>query len=70
MPSHQPVLERAYELAGSGCFRTPGEVRAALAAEGYPPSDVFRLEERKTWARIRTVCGDACYGDRSAAMSE
>lgn len=65
MPLHQPVLERAYELANSGCFRTPGEVRAALAAEGYSPSDVFRLEERKTWARLRTVCGDACYGDQS-----
>lgn len=66
---HSPVLERAFELANSGCFRTPGEVRTALAAEGYSSADIYRVEERRAWARVRTACGDARYGTQPLAMS-
>jgi hypothetical protein len=36
MTSHRPTtLERAYELARSGSCRTVGEIKQALAGEGY-----------------------------------
>lgn len=65
----QSVLERAFELANSGRFRLPSEVRAVLAAEGYPTSEVFLLEKGATWSRLRTVCGDARYGQPGEALS-
>lgn len=53
------VIERAFELAESGRFRIPSEVRRALLKEGYTQSDVFGLEGKATWQQLRERCGNA-----------
>lgn len=54
-----PVVQRAFELADSGRFRIPSEVRRALVREGYTQSDVFGLEGKATWRQLRDRCGNA-----------
>jgi len=54
-----PVVQRAFELADSGRFRIPSEVRRALVREGYTQSDVFGLEGKATWSQLRDRCGNA-----------
>ncbi len=61
MQERGPVLERAFELARSGQFRIPSQVRSALVVEGYAQSDIFQLEGRAAWAQLRRLCGDAVY---------
>lgn len=63
-----PVIERAFELADSGRFRIPSEVRRALLSEGYAQSDVFGIEGRATWRQLRERCGRA-VGKRASAMA-
>nr|WP_312053448.1 hypothetical protein [Brevundimonas diminuta] len=53
------MIERALELADSGNFRVPSEVRRALLREGYTQSDVFGLEGKATWQQLRQRCGSA-----------
>jgi hypothetical protein len=35
MDPNKTTIERAFELAKSGKFRTPSEVKSALSGEGY-----------------------------------
>lgn len=56
MQNRKPIIERAFELAASGKFRIPSQVRAALLKEGYTQSDVFTLEGRATAAQLRARC--------------
>lgn len=56
MLSKRPIIERAFELAASGKFKAPGQVRAALLKEGYTQSDVFTLEGKATAAQLRARC--------------
>jgi hypothetical protein len=58
------VIERALELADSGKFRIPSEVRRALLQEGYTQSDVFGIEGKATWAQLRRRCAGASQRDR------
>ena len=51
-----PVVQRAFELADSGRFRIPSEVRKALLQEGYRQSDVAGLEGKATWRQLRDKC--------------
>ncbi len=62
------VIERALELADSGNFRVPSEVRRALLREGYTQSDVFGLEGKATWSQLRDRCGKA-VGQGSATAT-
>lgn len=64
----KPVIQRAFELADSGRFRVPSEVRRALVSEGYTQSDVFGIEGRATWRQLRERCGQA-VGKRSSALA-
>lgn len=63
-----PVIQRAFELADSGRFRIPSEVRRALVSEGYTQSDVFGIEGRATWRQLRERCGRA-VANRSLAVA-
>ncbi|MET4682681.1 hypothetical protein [Brevundimonas faecalis] len=56
MLQRKPIIERAFELAASGQFRIPSDVRKTLFKEGYTQSDVFTLEGRATWAQLRKLC--------------
>ena len=56
MLNRKPILERAFELAASGQFRIPSQVRKALLKEGYTQSDVFTLGGKATTAQIRARC--------------
>lgn len=56
------IVERAFELAATGQYRVPSEVRKALFKEGYTQSDAFTLEGRATWAKLRAICIEARYG--------
>lgn len=57
-----PVVQRALELADSGRFRIPSEVRRALVNEGYSQSDAFGIEGKATWALLRERCAKAVMG--------
>jgi hypothetical protein len=57
--NQKPVIERAFELADSGRFRIPSEVRKALFHEGYTRSDLFGLEGKATWSQLRDRCSKA-----------
>jgi len=63
-----PVIQRAFELADSGRFRIPSEVRRALIGEGYTQSDVFGIEGRATWRQLRERCAQAAE-KRSLALA-
>jgi hypothetical protein len=51
-----PVIERAFELARSGRFRIPSEVRKALISDRYTQAELFQLEGKATWGQLRTLC--------------
>ncbi len=54
----KPVIERALELAESGIFRIPSEVRKALIREGYTQSEIYGLEGKATWRQLRKKCAE------------
>jgi len=56
-----PVIERAFELARSGRFRIPSEVRKALISDRYTQAELFQLEGKATWRQLRTICADSYY---------
>lgn len=66
MLNRKPILERAFELAASGQFRIPSQVRKALLKEGYTQSDVFTLEGKATAAQLRERC-TCSFEDRPSA---
>lgn len=49
----KPVIERAFELAESGSFRIPSDVRKALVRERYTQSEIYGLEGKATWRQLR-----------------
>lgn len=51
-----PIIQRAFELAASGTFRNPSQVRHALVKEGYTQSDTFALEGKATRAQLLARC--------------
>jgi len=59
--TRRPVIEEAFELARSGRYRVPSEVRKALVERRYTQAELFQLEGKATWGRLRTLCADACY---------
>lgn len=54
--NRKPIIERAFELAESGKFRIPSQVRAALVKEGYTQSDTYTLEGKATAAQLKARC--------------
>lgn len=60
MTPKRPVIEEAFDLARSGRYRVPSEVRQALVEKRYTQSELFQLEGRATRARMRALCADAC----------
>lgn len=56
MLTRKPIIERAFELAASGRFRIPSQVRTALLKEGYTQSDVYTLEGKATAAQLKARC--------------
>ncbi|MGO4410055.1 MULTISPECIES: hypothetical protein [unclassified Brevundimonas] len=61
MTNRRPVIEEAFELARSGRYRVPSEVRRALVEKRYTQAELFQLEGKATWAQLRTLCADARY---------
>lgn len=60
MIEKRPVIEEAFQLARSGRYRLPSEVREALG-ERYTQAELFQLEGKATWAQLRTLCANARY---------
>jgi hypothetical protein len=56
MLNRKPIIVRAFELAASGDFSRPSQVRAALLKEGYTQSDTYTLQGKATAAQIRARC--------------
>lgn len=56
-----PVIERAFELARSGRFRIPSEIRKAMITDRYTQAELFQLEGKATWRQLRTLCADSYY---------
>jgi len=54
-------MVRAFELAHSGRFRIPSEVRKALISDRYTQAELFQLEGKATWRQLRTLCSDSYY---------
>jgi hypothetical protein len=54
----KPVIERAFELAESGSFRIPSDVRKALVRERYTQSEIYGLEGKATWRQLREKCAE------------
>lgn len=52
----KPTIERAFELAESGVFRIPSEIKRALLAEGYTQSDTYTLDGKLTRTQLRALC--------------
>jgi hypothetical protein len=40
MQSNKTAIERAFELARSGAFKSVSQVKAAVSAEGYPAAQL------------------------------
>lgn len=62
MPGQIPIIERAFQLAGSGQFDGPGQIAAYLAREGYlDVEDHFQAPLLRR--QLRETCrGRACHG--------
>lgn len=60
MIEKRPVIEEAFQLARSGRYRLPSEVREALG-ERYTQAELFQLEGKATWAQLRALCANARY---------
>lgn len=63
MLPRKPVIELAFEMAGSGEFRIPSQVRQALLKAGYTQSDTYILEGKATAAQLKARCMEA-YAER------
>jgi hypothetical protein len=58
MSQPPPILERAYELARSGAYRSVSEVKAKLASEGYTAINSL-LYGKSLNDDLRRLCRDA-----------
>jgi hypothetical protein len=66
LDSRSSTVERAYELAKSGRFRTVGEIKIRVRAEGYYDA-VAQLEGRTISAALRRLIVQALADAGDAA---
>ena len=65
MEPHKNTLERAFELARSGKFNTPEEIKRQLKAEGY---DNHAITGRSLLMQLRTIIASS-KGHKCGAKS-
>jgi hypothetical protein len=68
LDSRSSTVERAYELARSGRFRTVGEIKIRVRAEGYYDA-VAQLEGRTISAALRRLIVAAHTDSKDASAS-